>query len=249
MSNATQNASQDVFSSVNASNTNVANELASLTAQIQRSTVQVTDGYGGSGSGVIWNANRIVITNAHVIRRDLATVTLSDNRVFDALAIARDPRLDLVALQLRQNVGDLPHAIAANSENLRVGELVLAVGNPLGMVGALNTGIVTRVPNDSNYHKNNSNHTNTSYGNFERQQWIVSDVQLAPGNSGGLLADARGRAIGINTMVANEMALAIPSNTVEEFLLSLRFDRSHISFPVTRYTARRFRNGNFRFAR
>jgi serine protease Do len=191
------------------------NELANLATQLQQCTVQVKDSYGGSGSGVIWNIDGLVITNAHVMRSYRATVTLANNRVCDAIAIARDPQLDLAALRLdRQDVGDLPHAIAANSDCLRVGELVIAVGNPLGMVGALNTGIVTWVPYPSNF----VNARSKFKCQFRDRPWIVSDVQLAPGNSGGLLADARGRAIGINTMIVNGLALAIPSNTVETFL-------------------------------
>jgi serine protease Do len=77
-----------------------------------------------------------------------------------------------------------------------VGELVVAVGNPLGFVGALTTGVV---------------HAPT-------RRWVHADVRLAPGNSGGPLADARGRVIGINTMIAGGLALAVPSNSVTRFL-------------------------------
>jgi serine protease Do len=77
-----------------------------------------------------------------------------------------------------------------------VGELVMAVGNPLGFVGALTTGVV---------------HALT-------RRWVHADVRLAPGNSGGPLADARGRVIGINTMIAGGLALAVPSNSVTQFL-------------------------------
>ena len=192
----------------------VTNELANLATQLQQCTVQVKDRYGGIGSGVIWNINGLVITNAHVMRSYQATVTLANHRVCNAIEIARDPQLDLAVLRLHQDVGDLPHAIAANSDCLRVGELAIAVGNPLGIVGALNTGIVTGVP----YPRNFTNARSKFKCQFSDRPWIVSDVQLAPGNSGGLLADARGRAIGINTMIVNGLALAIPSNTVETFL-------------------------------
>jgi serine protease Do len=79
-----------------------------------------------------------------------------------------------------------------------VGELVMAVGNPFGFIGALTTGVVHSTPS--------------------RKQWVAADVRLAPGNSGGPLADARGRVIGINTMIAAGLALAVPSNAVAEFL-------------------------------
>jgi serine protease Do len=84
-----------------------------------------------------------------------------------------------------------------------VGELVLAVGNPLGFVGALSTGII---------------HAAGSVRGLGMSSWLQADVQLAPGNSGGPLADAQGRVLGINTMVAGGLALAIPSNDVSRFL-------------------------------
>jgi serine protease Do len=227
--NANQNPSRAGFPSTNFANTDMANEMASIANRLQRWTVRIEDSYGGSGSGVVWDNSGLVISNAHVVRSNRASITLSNHRVLDAIAIAREPRLDLAALQLIQTDDDLSHAIAANSDNIRVGELVLAVGNPLGIVGALNTGIVTskaRAIDSSNMH---------GLGHISMelpQSWIVSDVQLAPGNSGGLLADARGRVIGINTMIVNDLALAIPSNVVEKFILSLnmRADR-HFHLP------------------
>lgn len=237
--NANQNPSQAGFPFSNFANTDIANEMASIANRLQRWTVKIEDGYGGSGSGVIWNDRGLIISNAHVVRSNRATVTLSNQRVLDAIAIAREPSLDLAALQLSQTDEDLPHAIVANSDHLRVGELVLAVGNPLGMVGALNTGIVTSTVQAIN----NSNMHGSGYVSMEQpQSWIVSDVQLAPGNSGGLLADARGRVIGINTMIVNGLALAIPSNTVEKFLLSRNTregDRFHLSRRSSNRSARR----------
>src|SRR5207247_6092649 len=94
-------------------------------------------------------------------------------------------------------------AAIGDSDALRVGELVLAVGNPLGLNGALTTGVV---------HAVGSADSERGHG------WVRADVRLAPGNSGGPLADARGRVIGINSMIAGGLALAVPSNAVGEFL-------------------------------
>jgi serine protease Do len=140
-----------------------------------------------------------VITNAHVAHGPRATVKLADERDFDAIVIARDRQCDLAALKIE--AADLPGVAIASSGVLRVGELVLAVGNPLGLVGVLTTGIVHAVsPSDAN------------------GQWIQADVQLAPGNSGGPLANSQGHVIGINCMIAGGLALAVPSYTVEKFL-------------------------------
>lgn len=173
-------------------------ELAAVAANLSRSTVQVHQRFGG-GSGVIWDSSGLIITNAHVVRSMGATVELSDGRVFDAVCIKRERSLDLAIL--RVDATHLPAATICNSDTLRVGELVLAVGNPLGAVGALTTGIIHAVaPKDT------------------IARWVQADIRLAPGNSGGSLADAQGRVIGINTVIAGGLALAVPSNTVERFL-------------------------------
>lgn len=176
-------------------------ELATVAAALSHSTVQVQCRFGG-GSGVIWQADGVIITNSHVVRGDRdrrTTVQLADGRVFDAVCTNRDAQRDLAVLKI--NATDLPVASIGNSDALRVGQLVLAVGNPLGVAGALTTGIIHAVtPNNRS------------------QSWVQADIRLAPGNSGGSLADAQGRVIGINTVIAGGLALAIPSNTVERFL-------------------------------
>lgn len=173
-------------------------ELAAVAAALNRSTVQVQSRRYSGGSGVIWHPDGLIITNAHVVR-SRATVELSDGRVFDAVSINRDRHLDLAALRI--DATDLPAATIGDSDTLRVGELVLAAGNPLGIVGAVTTGII---------------HAITPKNMASR--WVQADISLAPGNSGGSLADAQGRVIGINTLIARGIALAVPSNTVERFL-------------------------------
>ncbi len=177
--------------------TKVTEELAAVAAALSRSTVQVRSRRYGAGSGVIWHSSGLIITNSHVVRGSRATVELSDGRVFDAVCTSRDPQRDLATLKV--SAVDLPSATVGDSDALRVGELVLAVGNPLGLVGALTTGIIHAIaPKDAS--------------------WVQADVRLAPGNSGGPLADAQGRVIGINTVIAGGLALAVPSNAVERFL-------------------------------
>ena len=173
--------------------------------KLRRSTVQVTQDTRrerGSGSGVIWTDDGVIVTNAHVARDDRSRVTLWDGRAFDAAVIARDPRRDLASLRIAAS--DLERANAGDSGALRAGELVLAVGNPLGFIGALTTGVV---------------HGFGPMRGLGRQNWVQASIRLAPGNSGGPLADAHGRVVGINTMViTGGLALAVPSNTVADFL-------------------------------
>jgi serine protease Do len=171
-------------------------ELRVISENLRRSTVYVREGISGVGSGVIWDGDGTIATNAHVVRGMTAKVELSDGRIFEAKVTARDIRQDLVALKI--NGTNLPSAIVGDSDRLRVGEFVLAVGNPLGQKGVVTTGIIHSLST--------------------RSPLILTDVALAPGNSGGILADSGGRVIGINTAIVNGLGLAIPSKTVEQFL-------------------------------
>jgi serine protease Do len=179
----------------------LAEELAAVAERLRRATVQVRGRGRGGGSGVIWRPDGVIITNAHVTHGPRATVVLADGRAFDAVVTAKDPWLDLAVLTVA--VGGLPAASIGDSKALRVGELVFAVGHPWGVTGALTIGII---------HVTAPAHTPSSRG------WIQADVRLAPGNSGGPLADARGHVIGINSMIVGGLALAVPSHMVNRFL-------------------------------
>jgi serine protease Do len=172
-----------------------------IAEHLRRSTVLIHSGGRGAGSGVIWSSDGLVVTNAHVVRGSRVIVQLWDGREFEATIHSRDPRRDLA--QLRIDAENLPAASAADSSEVRPGELAIAIGNPMGFVGALATGVI---------------HAVGPLRGLGRQTWVQADVRLAPGNSGGPLANAHGRIIGINTMVAGRLALAIPSNTAHDFL-------------------------------
>jgi serine protease Do len=173
-------------------------ELARIAERLRRATVQVRDGYAsGHGSEVIWSPDGVIVTNAHVVRSPSLHVTLSDGREFTAHMVARDPRRDLLTLKIEGEA--LPTLTVRDASSLRAGELVLAVGHPWGEVNALSLGVV---------------HTAMQ----GRQGMLIADVRLAPGNSGGPLADAEGQLVGINCMIANGFAVAIPTNAVTRFL-------------------------------
>ena len=171
---------------------------------LRRSTVQIRNRRGsGGGSGVVWNANGLIVTNAHVIgRAEAASVELWDGRTFEAEVKARDERRDLASLRI--HAGQLQPATIGDSSRLRAGELVIAVGNPLGFTGAMSTGVI---------------HAAGPMNGLGRRTWVQAGIRLAPGNSGGPLADSLGRVIGINTMiVSGGLALAVPVNTVRAFI-------------------------------
>jgi serine protease Do len=176
--------------------------LGEIAERVRRYTVLVQPGGRGSGSGVIWNSDGTIITNAHVARGSRAEVTLWDGREFTAEVSARDSRRDLAALRI--SAANLNPASVGDSSRVRPGEVAIAVGNPLGFLGAMTMGVV---------------HAVAPLPGIGSRKWVQADVRLAPGNSGGPLADVHGRVIGINTMVAGRLALAIPSNEVRQFLL------------------------------
>ncbi len=173
-----------------------------IAEHLRRSTVHVGVGSEGQGSGVIWEPSGLIITNAHVARGDSSEITLWDGRRYPASTLFRDDSRDLAALRIQ--APGLEAAPRADSSKLRAGEVVIAVGNPLGFVGALTTGVV---------------HTVGPLPGILRRDYVQATVRLAPGNSGGPLADARGRVVGINSMVvAGGLGLAVPSNDVGDFL-------------------------------
>jgi serine protease Do len=176
--------------------------LGEIAERLRRSSVQVVmGGRSGGGSGVIWRSDGLVVTNAHVTHRPEALVELWDGRSVEARVTARDPRRDLATLRITAT--GLEAATPGDSTALRPGELVIAVGSPMGFSGALSTGVV---------------HSIGAQPGMGPQPWVRADVQLAPGNSGGPLANARGEVIGINTAIAHGLALAVPVNEVARFV-------------------------------
>src|SRR6266478_1280495 len=212
-------------------------DFGEIAEKLRRSTVLVLPGERGNGSGVIWSADGVIITNAHVARASQMRIQLWDGREFDAALVSRDTRRDLA--ELRISATNLPAVTAADSAQVRPGELAIAIGNPLGFVGALTTGVIHAVGPMVGP-------LGGSLRAFGSQPWVQADVRLAPGNSGGPLADAAGRVIGINTMVAGRLALAIPSDAVVEFLAGGVSNRQTTDnwLGVTLYPVQVPRNGN-----
>ena len=179
---------------------------------------------GGQGSGVIFDSAGRVLTNEHVVRgaRSL-TVSLPDGRSFPAAVEGADPRLDLAVIRLPDAGHSLPVA-ELFSGALRVGQLVVAVGNPFGLNWTVTAGVVSalgrRLP--------------VSPG-VELTDLIQTDVPINPGNSGGPLVDARGRVVGITTAVlpfARGVGFAVPVSTALGALARFQEMRSHDGFRL-----------------
>jgi len=177
-------------------NATIERDLEALAEKLRTSTVAVRLGRGGAGSGVIWASDGAIVTNAHVASRPLAEVVLSDGRSFRARVERRDARRDLALLRI--DADGLPAATVRDPRDVRVGEVLVAVGHPLGIPNALTMGIA---------------HAAVTAGS----RFVQADLMLAPGNSGGPLADVQGRVVGINSMVVGGLALAVPASDVQHF--------------------------------
>jgi serine protease Do len=164
-----------------------------LVLRLRRSSVQVLS-HGGGGSGIVWDSAGHVLTNAHVARGGEVGVVDWQGRRLRARVIRRDEARDLALLETN---AALEPAALGDSNTVRAGQFAIAVGNPLGLTGAVAAGIVHAAGSGD---------------------WIEADVRLAPGNSGGMLTDAEGRVIGVNTMVYRGLGLAIPSNQAAAFM-------------------------------
>jgi len=170
---------------------------------LRRATVQVRVSGAdaqGSGSGVVLGDGQI-ITNAHVAVSHEVTIEDWNGRSYKARVLRKDAQADLAFLVAERL--DAPAAALASGEP-KAGAAVIAVGNPLGFVGAVSTGFVQAVG---------------AIRGLGWRRWVQADVRLAPGNSGGPLADVLGQIVGINTMiVSGGLALAIPAATVQRFI-------------------------------
>ena len=172
--------------------------LTAAADRLRLVTVEI-DGPGGSGSGILWTPD-LVVTNAHVVRAARVRVALPDDRWVAAQRLAADRSMDLALLRIPR--GGFAPAIVADSDTVRVGALVVAFGHPLGLRRTLTAGVVHAL------------------GPVQPggRGFIQAALRLAPGNSGGPLADTAGRVVGINTMIAGGLALAIPINDVRRFV-------------------------------
>ena len=201
----------------------VVNVYAARTVQTRRSPFEgdpffeqfFGDSFGRSqprvqsslGSGVIVDSSGLVVTNNHVIQQaDQIKVALSDGREFESEVVLRDERSDLAVLRIRTGEA-LPALAFAESDQLQTGDLVLAIGNPFGVVQTITSGIVSAV-------------ARTRVGVSDFGFFIQTDAAINPGNSGGALIDMSGRLVGINTAIftrsggSNGIGFAIPANMV-----------------------------------
>ncbi|MGW0197753.1 S1C family serine protease [Nonomuraea sp. NPDC003201] len=185
--------------------------VSSVAAEVLPKVASVRAGQG-SGSAVVFTADGFLLTNAHVIgnSRD-GTVAFADGSSGDFIVVGRDPLSDLAVI--RAQTATPPPATLGDSDELVVGQLVVAVGNPLGLAGSVTAGVVSGLGRS----------LPARSGSAVRliEDVIQTDAALNPGNSGGALADSQARVVGINTAVAGVgVGLAVPMNATTRSIIA-----------------------------
>jgi Do/DeqQ family serine protease len=177
------------------------------------------------GSGVLVDSSGLVVTNVHVIEgADEVKVSLADKREFEAEIVLKDPRSDLAVLRLKGAHEKFPTLDFANSDELQVGDVVLAIGNPFGVGQTVTHGIISAL-------------ARTQVGITDYQFFIQTDAPINPGNSGGALVDMTGKLAGINTAIFSRsggsqgIGFAIPANMVRVVVASAKSGGKAVKRP------------------
>jgi Do/DeqQ family serine protease len=171
----------------------------------------------GSGSGVIISNDGYIVTNNHVVDRSKEIeVTLNDKRTYKATLVGADPNTDIALLKIEAE--DLPVVLFGNSDSIKVGEWVLAVGNPFNLTSTVTAGIVSA----------KARNINIINAQMKIESFIQTDAAVNPGNSGGALVNTRGELVGINTAIASQTgsyagySFAVPVSIVQKVVSDLR---------------------------
>ncbi|MCP4551904.1 MAG: PDZ domain-containing protein [Bacteroidetes bacterium] len=190
----------------------------------------------GFGSGVIVSNDGYIVTNNHVVEGgSMIEVTLNDKRLYEAELIGRDPSTDLALIKIKEE--DLPYLIYGNSDEVQIGEWVLAVGNPFNLTSTVTAGIVSA----------KARNINTQGSNTAIESFIQTDAVVNRGNSGGALVNNGGKLIGINAAIASRSgtyegySFAIPVNIVKKVMNDLlkygEIQRAFIGITIRDITA------------
>ena len=185
--------------------------LGDAVARLRASVVAIVD--GGHGAGFAWRDD-LFVTSAHVVSSGKAVVVTPDGRAVEGTVVGRDVDRDIALLHAPE--ARVPAVTCGDPYALRPGALVFAVGHPLGVKDAVSVGVfqaVGAIP--------------LGFGMAERRPprgrspfipWVQADVRLAPGNSGGPIADVEGNVIGVAAMIVSGLALAVPAPDLERLL-------------------------------
>ena len=190
--------------------------LSDAAARLRASVVAIVDDSprrGGHGAGIAWEARDgdLFVTSAHVVTKKKVVVLTSDGRAVDGRVVARDAARDIAVVHAPK--ARVPAVTTRDPHLLRPGCFVFAVGHPMGVRDAVSIGVLQAV-----------SALPKGYGLNGKSAlpWVQADIRLAPGNSGGPIADVEGNVIGVSAMIVSGLALAVPAPDVEQLLSSLK---------------------------
>jgi putative serine protease PepD len=221
-------------------------DLPAIAAKVQNSVVSIDTGEG-EGSGVVLTADGYVLTNNHVAASaggDTVNVTFADGESAGARIVGTDPKTDLAVIKA-EGVSGLQPATLGDSDAMRVGDTVLALGSPLGLEGSVTAGIISARDRTIQPSEGSGRTGSTSISGL-----LQTDAPINPGNSGGALVNTRGEVIGINTAIATAgqgtgnigVGFAIPSNKAKQVAEALqrgqKVSHPYLGVSVTRSTDR-----------
>ncbi|HLI51053.1 MAG TPA: trypsin-like peptidase domain-containing protein [Thermomicrobiaceae bacterium] len=178
--------------------------FAATVERVQAGVVAVQGG-SGSGAGIVWSSDGLIATCNHVAQDSRLTVTLASGEKREAEVVARDPEHDIALL--RTSGAELTLLAQADLGSLRLGQLVIAVGHPLGLASAATSGMLSGLPDPARQ---------------DRRRFVQSNIRLLPGNSGGPLTNVEGEVLGINSMVTGPgLGLTVPVDLIAQLAQSL----------------------------
>lgn len=200
-------------------------EIAAVSDRVLAAVVQIRNGRNGAGAGTIWQADGLIVTNAHVVSQRAVAhhalmVQLADGREYTPRLLALDAERDLAILQI--DARDLPTMDLGNSEQLKPGQLVFAFGFPWGVTGGATAGVVIGV--------------GAQLGDLRSsQEWIAASLHLRPGHSGGPMVDVAGRLIGINTLMNGpDVGVAVPVDGAKQFVKAVYDHQRQFNVAIPR---------------
>jgi serine protease Do len=238
--NATLSAFQDTFEQIYANvDPSVVNIQVIQSGSASSSFQQLQPGTQGGGevlgSGFVWDSQGHIVTNNHVVAgAQSITVTFSDGTTVSAKVVGTDPNSDLAVLQVNASAGELHPVQMGNSNQVKVGEIAIAIGNPYGLSGTMTEGIISALSRSLPVGLNNlQQQTGPTYA---IPDIIQTDVAINPGNSGGVLLDVQGQVIGVTAAIKSPVdansgiGFVIPASIVEKVVPQL-IQTGHYNHP------------------
>ncbi len=224
-----QSAYEAVYAAVGPAVVNIQISAIPTSASRSRGQAQGTQPVPvAEGSGFVWDSAGHIVTNNHVVEgADKISVTFSDGTTMDARLVGTDPNSDLAVIQVTALPANVKPITVADSSKVKVGQMVVAIGNPFGLAGTMTTGIVSAISRSIQASVDNSSPLGQTAPSYSIPDIIQTDAAINPGNSGGVLLDLQGNLIGVPSQIESStnsnsgIGFAIPASIVQKVVPNL----------------------------